>query len=76
MDWDNRRHGGVPRHPEDARGLKVVITDTNGDTHQFWNYTLVPFQSDAEWWVYIVAIATSHGIDLDDATYESGDDEG
>lgn len=65
--WDNRKHGGAPRNPQDARGLKTIITDSNGDQHQYWSYTLVPFQSDAEWWVYITALAVDHNIPLDDS---------
>lgn len=66
--FDGRRYGGPPPSADAARGLKVLATnpDDPGDTHQFWTYTAVHFQDFAEWWVYIGAMMTMHGLDLAD----------
>jgi len=68
QDWNGRRYGGLPNNPQDARGLKVLMTnpDNPGDTHQYWNYSTIHFQDWSEWWVYIGALAVSHGLELAD----------
>ena len=66
--WDKRRHGGVPRNPQQAKGLKVLVTnpDDEGDTHQFWAFTITEFQDFAEWWTYIGGLMVMHGMELAD----------
>lgn len=69
--WDKRRWGGVPSTPQQAKGLKVLVTnpDDEGDTHQFWAFNTSPknaFQDFSEWWVYVGGLMTMHGMDLAD----------
>lgn len=75
--WDKRRHGGTPRTPQQAKGLKVLVTnpEDEGDTHQFWAFNTSPknsFQDFAEWWVLIGGLMVMHGMELAD---EGPDDE-
>lgn len=73
-DWDNRRRSGRPRNPENALGLKVLLTnpDDDGDTHQFWSFTRTHYQSWAEWWVYIAGQMEMHGFGLEDEPPRDG----
>lgn len=69
--WDKRRHGGLPDTPQQAHGLKVLLTnpDDPGDTHQFWTFNLNkndPFQSWAGWWLLIGSLSAGHGMELSD----------
>ena len=75
-EWDRPggrvvRHGGVPPTPQQAKGVKVLVTnpDDEGDTHQFWAFNTSPknaFQDFAEWWVLIGGLMVMHGMELAD----------
>lgn len=66
--WDQRRHGGPPPTPQQAKGLKVLVTNTDNpnDTDQFWAFTITRFQDFSEWWVYIGSLVTMYGLELAD----------
>lgn len=72
--WDQANHRGLPSDPRQARGLKVVVTPTDGgdDVHQFWAISEQRFYSWAEWWVYIGALMQSHGMPLEDEPPDGG----
>lgn len=65
---DGKRRGGIPGRPQTAHGVKVLLRnpDDDGDTHQFWAFTLQKFQSWSEWWVYVGGLMSMHGMDLAD----------
>lgn len=74
-DWDGRDRRGLPSNPEDAKGLKVLVTnpEDDGDTHQFWALSIsTRFRDWSEWWTYIGALMVAHGMELAD---EPGGDE-
>jgi hypothetical protein len=72
QDWQGDRHGGLPGRPQDAKGLKVLVTgsgEDTGDVHQFWTYNLSrknSFQDWSEWWVLIGSLMVGHGMELED----------
>ena len=78
--WNGRRYGGVPRTPQQAKGLKVMVTnpDNPGDTHQFWAFNRSPksaYQDFAEWWTYIGGLMVMHGMELSDEPPDDDFDE-
>ena len=71
-DWNKHRYGGVPPTPQEAKGVKVLVTGvgrSEGDDHQFWTFNTSPknaFQDFSEWWVLIGSAMVGHGMDLAD----------
>lgn len=76
--WDGRRYGGLPSNPQDARALKVLVTnpDNPGDTHQFWGYSSIHMQDFGEWWLLIGGLMVMHGMELADEPPDDDEDYG